>query len=199
MKAVSFLVLALAVAASVTIARAGESYRIVPDRSNISFGVHQFLGVTKGKFARFSGTIEVDREHPERSSVKAQIQVRSIDTGIRKRDDHLCSAEFFDAAKYPQITFTSRSVKQTGQNSGDILGDLTMHGVPRPITLHVKLLTPLSEGQLPAQTRWSVTVDPIKRREFGLLFSGTAEAVSGIGQDVTAEMTIEAKRGDQAQ
>lgn len=196
MKAVSFLVLAVALAASVTIVRAGESYRIVPDRSNISFGVHQFLGVTKGKFGRFSGTIEVDREHPERSSVKAQIQVRSIDTGIRKRDDHLCSAEFFDAAKYPQITFASRSVKQTGQNSGDILGDLTMHGVTRPMTLHVKLLTQVSEGQLPAQTRWSVTVDPIKRRDFGLLFSGTAEAVSGIGQDVTAEMTIEAKRAD---
>jgi polyisoprenoid-binding protein YceI len=192
MKAISFLF--LVVAASLAGARAGESYRIDPNRSNISFGVHQFLGVTKGKFTRFSGTIEVDREHPELSSVKAQIQVRSIDTNIRKRDDHLCSSEFFDVAKYPQITFKSRSVKQTGPNAGDILGDLTMHGVTRPMTLHVKLLTPLSQGQLPAQTRWSVTVDPIKRREFGLMFSSTAEAVSGIGQDVTAEITIEATR-----
>jgi polyisoprenoid-binding protein YceI len=188
----------MAVAASVTIARAGESYRIDPERSNISFGVHHFIGVTKGKFARFSGTIEVDREHPEQSSVKAQIQVASIDTGIRKRDDHLCSAEFFDAAKYPQITFTSRSVKQTGQSGGDIAGDLTMHGVTHPITLHVKLMGPGSEGPLPARTRWSVTLDPLKRRDFGLLFSSTAEAVSGIGQDVTIEMTIEARRGDEA-
>jgi polyisoprenoid-binding protein YceI len=194
MKAISFLL--LVVAANLTSARAGEAYRIDPNRSNISFGVHQFLGVTKGKFTRFSGTIEVDREHPELSSVKAQIQVRSIDTNIRKRDDHLCSAEFFDVAKYPQITFKSRSVKQTGPNAGDILGDLTMHGVTRPMTLHVKLLTPLSQGQLPAQTRWSVTVDPIKRREFGLMFSSTAEAVSGIGQDVTAEITIEATRAN---
>jgi polyisoprenoid-binding protein YceI len=190
MKAISFFLLAVAV--SLTSARAGDSYGIDPNRSSISFGVHQFLGVTKGKFTRFSGTIEVDREHPELSSVKAQIQVSSIDTGIRKRDDHLCSAEFFDAGKYPQITFKSRSVKQTGQNEGDILGDLTMHGVTRPMTLHVKLLTPLSEGQLPAQTRWSVTVDPIRRRDFGLMFSSTAEAVSGIGQDVTAEIRIEA-------
>jgi polyisoprenoid-binding protein YceI len=194
MKAISFLF--LVVAASLAGARAGESYRIDPNRSNISFGMHQFLGVTKGKFTRFSGTIEVDREHPELSSVKAQIQVRSIDTNIPKRDDHLCSAEFFDVAKYPQITFKSRSVKQTGPNAGDILGDLSMHGVTRPMTLHVKLLTPLSQGQLPAQTRWSVTVDPIKRREFGLMFSSTAEAVSGIGQDVTAEITIEATRAN---
>src|SRR5712671_4118683 len=120
MKAISFLL--LVVAANLSSARAGESYRIDPNRSNISFGVHQFLGVTKGKFTRFSGTIEVDREHPELSSVKAQIQVRSIDTNIRKRDDHLCSAEFFDVAKYPQITFKSRSVKQIGPSAGDILG-----------------------------------------------------------------------------
>jgi polyisoprenoid-binding protein YceI len=194
MKAVTLLVLALA--ASIGTARAGDSYRIDPDRSTISFGVHHFIGVAKGKFTQFSGTIAVDREHPEQSSVKAQIEVKSIDTGIRKRDDHLCSPEFFDAAKFPQITFTSRSVKQTGPNAGDISGDLTMHGVTRPMTLHVKLVSTAAEGQMPARTRWSVTADPIKRRDFGLMFSSTAEAVSGIGQDVTAEITIEAKRGE---
>ena len=192
----TFALVLLAMAAGATVVRAGETYRIDPEHSAISFSVHHFLGVAKGKFAQFSGTIDVDREHPERSSVKAQIQVKSIDTGIRKRDDHLCSAEFFDVAKYPQITFKSRGVKQTGQNSGDILGDLTMHGVTSQITLHVKLASPLSEGQVPSRTRWSVTIDPIKRRDFGLLFSQTAEAVSGIGQDVSAQMTIEATRGE---
>lgn len=192
----ALILFVVAAANSVTIANAADSYRIDPERSNVSFGVHHFLGITKGKFARFSGTIEIDREHPERSSVKAQIQVASIDTGIRKRDDHLCSAEFFDAAKFPQISFTSRSVKQIDQNGGDILGDLTMHGGTRSVTLHVKLVGPVPEGQLPARTRWKVVMDPVKRRDFGLLFSSTAEAVSGIGQDVTAEMTIEAKRAE---
>jgi polyisoprenoid-binding protein YceI len=194
MKPVALVI--LAILAGVSAIRAGETYRIDPEHSNISFSVHHFLGTAKGKFAQFSGTIEVDREHPESSSVKAQIQVRSIDTGIRKRDDHLCSAEFFNIEKYPQITFKSRGVKQTGQNSGDIPGDLTMHGVTRPITLHVKLVSPVSEGQLPSRTKWSVTVDPIKRRDFGLLFSQTAESVSGIGQDVSAQFTIEAVRGE---
>jgi polyisoprenoid-binding protein YceI len=157
--------------------------------------VHHFLGVTKGTFKQCVGTIEIDRSHPERSSVSAQIPVKSIDTGIRKRDDHLCSAEFFDAVKFPQIMFKSRSVKQTGPQSGDILGDLTMHGVTRPITLHVKLLTPMgSGGETPSRSRWAVTTEPLKRRDFNLMFSPAAETISGIGQEVTANLEIEAAK-----
>src|SRR5512132_486228 len=139
-------------------ASAKESYKFDRSGSTIWFSVHQFLGTTRGEFTSFSGRIEVDREHPESSSVMAQIDVRSIDTRIKKRDDHLRSAEFFNVDKYPQITFKSRSVKQTGPQSGDILGDLTIHGVTKPITLHVKLLTPLNDT---SRTRWGITVDPI--------------------------------------
>src|SRR4029434_6586442 len=110
-------------------ASAKESYKFDPSGSTIGFSVHQFLGTTRGKFANFSGRIELDREHPESSSVTAQIDLRSIDTRIQKRDDHLRSAEFFNVEKFPQMTFKSRSVEQTGAQSGDILGDLTIHGV----------------------------------------------------------------------
>src|SRR5215216_4850368 len=110
-------------------ASAAESYKFDPSGSTIGFSVHQFLGTTRGKFTNFSGRIEVDREHPENSSVTAQIDVRSIDTRIKKRDDHLRSAEFFDVQKFPRMTFKSRSRKRTGAQSGDIQGDLTMHGV----------------------------------------------------------------------
>src|SRR4030095_13441115 len=147
---------------------ANETYRFDPSGSTIGFSVHQFLGTTHGKFTKFSGKIEVDREHPENSSVTTQIDVRSIDTRIKKRDDHLRSAEFFNVEKFPNIIFKSRSVKRTGPQSGDIVGDLTMHGVTRPITLHVKLVTP---GNETGRTRWSVTTDPINRREFNLLFA----------------------------
>ncbi|PYJ93234.1 MAG: polyisoprenoid-binding protein [Verrucomicrobia bacterium] len=174
---------------------ANEAYQFDPSGSTIGFSVHQFLGTTHGKFTKFSGKIEVDREHPENSSVTTQIDVRSIDTRIKKRDDHLRSTEFFNVEKFPQITFKSRSVKRTGPQSGDILGDLTMHGVTRPITLHVKLLTPISET---ARTRWAVMTEPIRRRDFNLMFASAAEAVSGISQTVAINIEIEAKRAERA-
>jgi polyisoprenoid-binding protein YceI len=172
---------------------ANETYRFDSSGSTIGFSVHQFLGTTHGKFTKFSGKIDVDREHPENSSVMAQINVRSIDTRIKKRDDHLRSAEFFNVEKFPQITFKSRSVKQTGSQSGDILGDLTIHGATRPVTLHVKLLTPLNET---SRTRWAVTTEPITRHDFNLMFAPAAESVSGIGQTVAINIEIEAKRAE---
>jgi len=162
------LVAVLVIAGLGATASAKESYKFDPSGSTIGFSVHQFLGTTRGKFTSFSGRIEVDREHPENSSVTAQIDVRSIDTRIKKRDDHLRSAEFFNVEKFPRMTFKSRSVKRTGPQSGDILGDLTMHGVTKPIT----------------------------RREFNLMFAPAAESVSGISQTVAINIEIEAKRAE---
>jgi len=183
---------AVAIAGLCSAASANETYKFDRSGSTIGFTVHQYLGTTHGKFTRFDGRIDLAREHDEKSSVAARIDVRSIDTGIKKRDDHLRSPEFFNVAKFPEITFKSHSVKQTGQQSGDILGDLTMHGVTRPITLHVKLVSPVSSDT--KQTRWAVTTEPIKRREFNLMFGQSAEAISGIGQTVAINIEIEATR-----
>jgi polyisoprenoid-binding protein YceI len=187
------VIAALVIAGVGSTAAAKENYKFDPSGSSIGFSVHQFLGTTRGKFATFSGRIEVDREHPENSSVTAQIDVQSIDTRIKKRDDHLRSAEFFNVEKFPQMTFKSRSVRRTGPQSGDILGDLTIHGVTKPITLHVKLLTPLNET---ARTRWAVSCDAINRRDFNLMFAQGTEAISGISQTVAINIEIEAKRAE---
>jgi polyisoprenoid-binding protein YceI len=188
------ILFAVAVIAGLSsVALANETYKFDPSGSTIGFAVHQFLGTTHGKFTKFSGKIEIDREHPENSSVTAQIDVRSIDTRIKKRDDHLRSPEFFNVEKFPQMTFKSRSVKRTGSESGDIVGDLTMHGVTKPITLHVKLLTPISDT---SRTRWSVTTDPIVRRDFNLVFAPASESISGISQSVAINIEIEARRAE---
>jgi polyisoprenoid-binding protein YceI len=181
-----FLLLLPALSAS------AETYKIDAGHSQIAFAIHQFVSTVRGDFHRFSGTIEVDREHPERSSVIARISVGSIDTKIKKRDQHLLSSEFFDAGKFPEIVFQSRSVKQTGENSGDISGDFTMHGVTRPMTLHVKLATPASGASLPASTRWRVTTDPINRKDFALTFGNATESISGISNNITPIIEIEA-------
>jgi polyisoprenoid-binding protein YceI len=183
--------IAVAVVGLSPVASATETYTFDTSGSTIGFNVHQFLGTTHGKFTRFSGKIDIDREQTENSSVTAQIDVRSIDTRIKKRDDHLRSPEFFNVEKFPQMTFKSRSVKRTGPQSGDILGDLTMHGVTKPITLHVKLMTPINET---GRTRWSVTTEPIMRRDFNLAFAPATESISGISQTVAISIEIEAKR-----
>ena len=190
------LIAVIAIASLSPAVLSAETYRFDPSGSTIGFSVHQFLGTTQGKFTKFNGKIDVNRDHPENSSVAAQIDVRSIDTRIKKRDDHLRSAGFFNVEKFPQITFKSRSVRQTGSQSGDILGDLTMHGVTKPITLHVKLLTPLNET---SRTRWAVTVDSITRRDFNLMFAPATETVSGISQTVAINIEIEAKRAARAE
>jgi len=168
-------------------AQANETFKIDPAHSTITFNVRHMLGTARGKFSKFSGTIVVDRDQPDQSSVSVSISAASIDTGIAKRDEHL-RGELFDVVKYPEITFRSRRVKQTGANSGEIAGDLTMHGVTRPIVLTVQLL-PTKEG-----TRWRVTTAPLKRSQFGLVFSKSAETVSMISDDVAVEIEIQATR-----
>jgi polyisoprenoid-binding protein YceI len=165
-------------------AQAGDTFKIDPAHSTIAFKVRHMLGTAKGNFSKFGGTINVDRDHPEQSSVAVTIEAASIATGIAKRDDHL-RGELFNAAKYPEIMFKSRRVKQTGANTGEIAGDFTMHGVTRAIVLNVQLLSG-TEG-----SRWRVTTVPLKRSQFGLVFSKSAETVSMIADDVAVDIEIE--------
>ncbi|HEV2842951.1 MAG TPA: YceI family protein [Chthoniobacterales bacterium] len=171
---------------------ANEIFKFDPTHSTIAFKVRHLLGTAKGRFTKFNGTIEVDREHPEKSSVVATIQAASIDTANPKRDDHLRTADFFDVRKYPEITFKSRGVKTTGPNAGEIAGDLTMHGVTRPITLKVQLLSDAKPAAETPTTRWRVTTAPLKRSDFGVGKGTGGEFM--IGDDVSVEIEIEAAR-----
>ena len=179
------LLLLAAIALTAT-AHASDTFKIDPARSTIAFKVRHMLGTAQGKFAKFGGTIEVNREHPEQSSVNVSIDAGSIDTGIAKRDEHL-RGELFEVRRFPEITFKSRRVKQEGSSSGEIVGDLTMHGVTREIVLKVEL-------RPDAGSRWRATTAPLKRSQFGLVFSKSAETVSMIADEVAVEIEIEARR-----
>ena len=174
-------------------AQAGDTFKIDSAHSTVAFKVRHMLGTAKGNFSKFSGTIDVDRDHPEQSSVTVTIETASIDTGIAKRDEHL-RGELFNVAKYPEITFKSRRVKQTGANTGEITGDFTMHGMTRPITLNVQLVSnPEALAKSPT-SRWRVTTSPLRRSQFGLVFSKSAETVSMIADEVAVDIEIEAVR-----
>jgi polyisoprenoid-binding protein YceI len=184
----------LSLVVGISTVRANEIFRFDPSRSTIEFKVRHMLGTAKGKFTKFSGTIEVDREHPEKSSVIATIQAVSIDTAIAKRDEHLRGADFFNVQQHPEITFKSRRVKQTGASTGEITGEFTMHGVTQPITLNVQLLGDPASAARDQTTRWRVTTAPLKRSDFKLGWSKGVETVSMIGDEVAIEIQIEAAR-----
>ena len=141
------------------------------DTFTIAFKVKQAFTTVTGRFKQFGGTVQVDREHPEKSSVTATIQVKSIDTGIAKRDPFV-QRGIFQRREISRDHIYDRSMKQTGPDAGDILGDFTMHGVTKPITLHVKLLKKDEKS-----TRWEVTTAPLSRREFGTQFSSGGSKV----------------------
>lgn len=175
-------------------ARANDIFKFDPAHSTITFKVRHMLGTAKGKVTKFSGTIEVDREHPEKSSVVATIQAASIDTANAKRDEHLRTADFFNVQQYPEIIFKSRRVKQTGANTGEITGDFIMHGVTRPITLSIQLQGDPTSAASGQTTRWRVTTTPLKRSEFKLGWSKGVETVAMIGDEVAVDIQIEAVR-----
>lgn len=121
-----------------------DTFEIDPAHSSATFRLRHLMSSIPGRFRDFSGTVIYDASDITRSSVSAKIVTSSIDTGVEKRDDHLRGADFFDAQKYPEITFKSKSVKKdsTDKNGNRLLvtGIFTMHGVAKEITLPVDLL-----------------------------------------------------------
>jgi polyisoprenoid-binding protein YceI len=188
------LLIATAFCASLVFsARAEENYKIDPVHSSVAFKIRHLFSYVNGRFTKFDGAFTVDFEHPEKSSVTATIQTASIDTGNAKRDDDLRSPDFFDAAKFPVITFKSKSVKQTGKDAGDIVGDLTMHGVTKEVTLHAKFLGK-GKGMGGDVSGWQLTTDPLKRSEYGLNWSKAIEGTAVLGEDVEITIEIEAHK-----
>ena len=163
-----------------------ETYKIDPVHSSIGFSIRHFFSPVPGAFTQFSGTIKVDRENPENNSVEATIDVPSIDTRIQKRDDDLRSANFFDATKYPTATFQSKSWKKTGDDTFDVTGDLTLHGVTKEVVLKVKSLG-FGPGMQGRQiSGWEATTT-LTREDFGI-----TKYPQMLGHDVPVTITIEA-------
>jgi polyisoprenoid-binding protein YceI len=166
---------------------ATEQYTLDAAHSQMSFRVRQYLSVVTGKFTDFSGTVTFDSAQWERSHVEATISVKSIDTGIAARDHHLLASDFFDAEKYPTISFKSNSVQLIGDRSADVSGELTMHGKTRPVVIHVELQSPAKSGS--DALAWKVTAH-LRRSEFGLRWNPVIEATSGIGDDIDIQMRM---------
>ena len=127
---------AAALAFLATPALAADTYKIDTSHVHVGFEVdHLGFSTTYGRFNDVSGTIVFDEENPEASSVEVKIDPASVDTGHAELGEHVRGKDLLNTAEYPEMSFTSTSIERTGEETGKITGDLTLHGVTKPVTL----------------------------------------------------------------
>lgn len=173
-------------------------WRVDPSHTNVDFAVkHMMIATVRGRFAEVDGTVRLDPSNIGASRVEVSIKAASLDTRVADRDAHLRSADFLDVEKYPEITFRSTHLERTGSDHLRIAGDLTIHGVTRPVTLEV---TEEGQGKDPwggERAGYSATTT-IDRRDYGLLWNQALEQGGGwlVGHDVKITMDVELVRQD---
>jgi polyisoprenoid-binding protein YceI len=145
---------------------APSTYKVDPAHSFVIFRIkHMDVGHVYGRFNEPNGAITIDDADPTKSSFTLELQTQKVDTGIQKRDDHLKSTDFFNAKQFPTIKFASTSVKKTDKGY-EVTGDLTLHGVTKPVTLNIEQTGQGAMG--PKQILGFETTVDIKRSDFGM-------------------------------
>jgi polyisoprenoid-binding protein YceI len=160
-------------------------FDVDPAHSSVGFKVrHLMISNVKGHFGTFSG--RYDFENGKLLALTGTVDTASVDTGIGKRDAHLKSADFFDADRFPEITF-----KMTKFEAGSVTGELTLHGVTRPVTLNAEVSGPIKDPW--GLTRTSVALEgTIKRSDFGLDYNQLLEAGGvAVGDEVNLAIELE--------
>lgn len=168
------------------------TWDIDPAHSQVAFTIRHIFSRVPGHFGTFSGTIQFDPDSPGTGSVQVEIDANSINTSVEKRDNHLRSADFFDVAKYPKITFVSTGVKDLGGGKLEVTGNLTMHGVTKPVTLATVVLGsgPSMQGQLRAGFEATSKLD---RTAFGIIWNKTLDQGGTLlSNDVDLTLDVEA-------
>jgi polyisoprenoid-binding protein YceI len=165
-------------------------WNIDASHSTAEFSVrHMMITNVKGRFGKLEGTVEYDPARPELSKFEATIDASSIDTRDEKRDAHLRSADFFDVENNPKITFTSREVKKT-EDGFTAIGDLTMHGVTKPITLEIDGPSEATKDPW-GNTRIGASAHAkINRKDWGLNWNAALEA-GGVLVGETVKISLE--------
>jgi len=168
-----------------------QSWSIDPAHSQTTFSVrHMVISTVRGAFQKTSGTVKLDEADPSRSSVEATIDAASIDTRVEQRDGHLRSPDFFDVAKYPNITFHSTKVEKVSAGKLKVTGDLTIHGVTKSVVLDVEGPTEaIKDGK--GLRRGLTATTSINRQDYGLKWNKMVEAGPIVGDEVKIEIEAE--------
>lgn len=184
--------LALA-AASINQAQAADTYKIDPAHVWVTFSInHAGWSSAQGIFRKVEGTILFDKEDPSKSSVKAAIDVASVDTNLAQRNKDLISPDFLNAAEFPTITFESVKIEKTGDKTGELTGKLSIIGATLPITLHVTWSgqeAPFPWAPKVLRTGFTAT-GSLKPADFGM----SKVPAYGLGPEVQVTINAEAEK-----
>ncbi len=177
---------------------ATSKWALDPENSSVQFLCKHVFTNVRGLFAQPAGTVTLDEATPANSRISATVQVNLITTGVEERDTHLKSADFFDAAKYPVATFTSTAVSKSSSTSYSVTGNLTLHGVTKPVTLAVTASAPFNHAG--GIRRGIEATTTINRRDFGILWDFPGEGVGVVVGDniavtIDAELVLEPEPG----
>src|SRR6058998_1324285 len=174
-------------------AHAAETYKVDPlhTSTSVNFSIrHLGINNVKGKFKEFEGALMLEGDTLKEAS--GTIQVKSVDTGAEKRDNHLRTADFFDAAKYPTITFKTKRVEKDGSRQLVLIADFTMRGVTKELRLPAKMSKPTKDPWggvrvgLEAKTK-------LNRKDYGINYHEVLETgAMAVGEEVELEINAEA-------
>lgn len=179
-------------ASTQTISAPSSNWTIDASHSGVHFSVrHMMITNVRGEFQKLSGSVRYDAKRPEQLEIRASIDAASINTREPQRDGHLRSADFLDVEQYPQLTFVSRSTKLKSGGDLEVTGDLTIHGVTRPVVLHVDTPTPESKDPFGNVRVGASATTKIKRSDFGMTWNSVIEAGGVlVGDEVAITLDI---------
>ena len=167
-----------------------STWNIDPSHSAIAFTVrHMVVSKTRGRFTKWSGQLRFDPDDPAASSVEVTIDPASVDTADAQRDAHLRSADFFDVDKFPLATFRSTKVEGRGGDRYQVTGDLTVHGVTKPVVLEVTFEGSGKDPWGGERAGFSASTS-IDRRQFGLEWNKALET-GGLLVGEKVDLTLE--------
>lgn len=194
----NLLSLALAAAlGAATLPAVAETWTVDTAHSSVGFAVrHMMVSNVKGSFDKFTASVDGDPADPASARISAKIEVGSINTREPKRDDHLRSGDFFDAGKFPEMTFASTKVEKVSANKAKVTGNLSLRGVTKPVVLDV-------EYTAPVKNPWGKTVvgatatGKVNRQDFGVSWSKSLDGGGVVvGDEVTIQLDLELIRQD---
>ena len=172
-----------------------QTWQIDPAHTRASFTVrHLGISNVRGDFNAVSGTAEYDGKDVTKAKINATIDVNSVTTRVQQRDNHLKTADFFDVAKYPKMTFVSTSITPAGAGRFKMTGNLTLHGVTKPVTFDLDAPSPVIKDPMSGDSRVGASATTtINRKDFGVPYDqklpdGTPQVGDTIGVTIDIEL-----------